>query len=109
MHMHMTRVCVDAEDLMQDRIHLLLPTEEKERYRSIAEREGTTLSTWIRDAVRERAANYDVERKLDTVEELEAFFRECDQVDAADAPSEPDWEEHKHLIHTSRSGGLDPS
>ncbi len=97
---------------MKDRIHVLLPAEEKERYRSIAEQEGTTLSRWIREAVRERAAKYDVSRKLDTVEDLEAFFRECDQASEASPrgeggpPSEPDWEEHERLIHESRGGGL---
>jgi len=92
---------------MQDRIHILLPTEEKERYRSLAEQEGTTLSRWIREAVRERASRYDVARKLDTVEDLEAFFRECDQLDEAGPPCEPDWEEHERLIHEARGAGPD--
>ena len=92
---------------MKDRIHIVLPAEEKERYRSIAEREGTTLSRWIREAVRERATKYDVERKLDTVEDLEAFFQECDRLhQGAEAP-EPDWEEHERLIHESRTRGLE--
>ena len=39
-----------------------------ERYRAIAEREGTTLSRWIREAVRERANQYDVGRKLETLD-----------------------------------------
>jgi hypothetical protein len=92
---------------MKDRVHILLPSEEKDRYRSIAEQEGTTLSRWIREAVRERAAKYDVARKLDTVEDLEAFFLECDQLSEAAPRKEPDWEEHERLIHESRGGGLD--
>ena len=92
---------------MKDRIHIVLPTEEKERYRTIAEREGTTLSRWIREAVRERAAKYDVERKLETVEDLESFFQECDQLHQGTEAGEPDWEEHKRLIHESRTGGLE--
>ena len=92
---------------MQDRIHVVLPTEEKERYRTIAEREGTTLSRWIREAVRERAAKYDVSRKLNTREDLEAFFQECDELQEGTGATEPDWDEHERLIHESRTGGLD--
>jgi hypothetical protein len=92
---------------VKDRIHIVLPAEEKERYRAIAEREGTTLSRWIREAVRERATRYDVERKLDTVEDLESFFQECDQLHQDTDAAEPDWEEHERLIHESRTGGLE--
>jgi predicted DNA-binding protein len=92
---------------VKDRIHIVLPAEEKERYRAIAEREGTTLSRWIREAVRERATRYDVERKLDTVEDLESFFQECDQLHQGTDAAEPDWEEHERLIHESRTGGLE--
>ena len=91
---------------MQDRIHIVLPTEEKERYRTIAEREGTTLSRRVREAVRERAAKYDVRRKLYTVKDLEAFFQECDDMQDEAGVTEPDWEEHERLIHESRGGGL---
>ena len=92
---------------MQDRVHILLPAEEKERYRSIAEREGTTLSRWIREAIRERAAKYDVARKLDSVEDLQAFFLECDQLNGVNSAHEPDWEEHERLIDESRGGERD--
>lgn len=92
---------------MKDRIHIVLPAEEKERYRAIAEREGTTLSRWIREAVRERATKYDVERRLDTLEDLEAFFQECDRLNEGMEAAEPDWEEHERLIHESRTGGLE--
>ena len=91
---------------MKDRIHIVLPTEEKERYRAIAEREGTTLSRWIREAVREKASKYDVERKLDTVEDLEAFFQDCDRLHHGTEATEPDWEQHERLIQESRTGGL---
>ena len=96
-----------GHDLVKDRIHLVLPAEEKERYRAIAEREGTTLSRWIRETVRERANQYDVGRKLDTLEDLESFFQECDQLNEETEGPEPDWEEHERLIHESRTGGLE--
>ena len=92
---------------MKDRIHLVLPAEEKERYRTIAEREGTTLSRWIREAVREKATKYDVARKLDTFEDLESFFHECDQLPQGTEAAEPDWEEHERLIQEARTGGLE--
>ncbi len=92
---------------MKDRIHIVLPTEEKERYRAIAEREGTTLSRWIREAVREKATKYDVERKLDTVEDLESFFQDCDQLHQGNEAAEPDWEQHTRMIQQSRTGGLE--
>ena len=92
---------------MKARIHIVLPAEEKERYRAMAEREGTTLSRWIREAVREKATKYDVERKLDTVEDLESFFQDCDRLHQGTEATEPDWEEHERLIHESRPGGLE--
>ncbi|MFV2074204.1 MAG: hypothetical protein ACC742_16375, partial [Thermoanaerobaculales bacterium] len=92
---------------VKDRIHIVLPAEEKERYRAIAEREGTTMSHWMREAVREKATKYDVDRKLDTVEDLESFFQECDQLHQGTEAAEPDWEEHERLIQGSRAGGLE--
>ena len=77
------------------------------RTRAIAEREGTTLTRWIREAGRERAAKYDVKRRLHTVEDLGAFFQECDELQEGTGAAEPDWEEHERLIHESRTGGLD--
>lgn len=102
-------MCIDptGDNLVKDRIHLVLPAEEKERYRAIAEREGTTLSRWIREAVREKATKYDVSRQLDTLEDLESFFQECDQLHQGTEAPEPDWEEHERLIHQSRTGGLE--
>lgn len=92
---------------MKSRVHIVLPAEEKERYRAIAEREGTTLSEWMRAAVREKATRYDADRKLETTEELEAFFLESDRAEAGDA-CEPDWEEHERLIQEGRGHGLQP-
>ena len=91
---------------MKGRIHIVLPAEDKERYRAIAEREGTTLSRWIREAVREKAAKYEGERKLDTVKDLESFFQDCDHLHEGTEGAEPDWEEHERMIQESRAGGL---
>ena len=91
---------------MSDRIHIVLDTEEKERFRELARREGKNLSEWIREAVRERAASYPDELRLDTPEALEAFFAECDRSHGPDAPPEPDWEDVKRLIAESKIQGL---
>ena len=92
---------------MNDRIHIALPAEEKERYRATAEREGTTLSRWTRDAVREKAARYEVDRKLLTEQDLEAFFHDCDQLHLGTEAAEPDWEQHERLIREAHGGGLE--
>ena len=92
---------------MKGRIHIALPEEEKERYRALAEGEGTTLSRWIREAVREKATLYDAERRLDTVEDLESFFQDCDRLHLGSETPEPEWEEHERLIHESHTGGIE--
>ncbi|MDX1392760.1 MAG: hypothetical protein R3195_00145 [Gemmatimonadota bacterium] len=91
---------------MSTRIHIVLDPEEKERYRALASREGKNLSEWVREAVRERAADYPAELPLDTPDSLDAFFAECDRVHGPDAPPESDWEELKRLIAESKIEGL---
>ena len=93
---------------MSDRIHLVLDSAEKERYRALAAREGKNLSEWIREAVRERAAGYQTDHALDSPDALRAFFEECDRARRDDARSEPDWEDQKRAIAESRTRGLPP-
>lgn len=63
---------------MKDRIHLVVREDEEERYRKSAERSGLTLSEWLREAAREKLASEASEKRIETVEELEAFFAEID-------------------------------
>ena len=87
---------------MTSRIHIVVDEEDKERFRRQAEREGKSLSAWLREAARARLS----ERRasaLDTAEELRAFFEACDDREAV---PEPDWEEHRRVVERSvRSGG----
>lgn len=89
---------------MTSRIHIVVDEEDKERFRRQAEREGKSLSAWLREAARARLS----ERRasaLDTAEELRAFFEACD--DRESAP-EPDWEEHRRVVERSlRSGAAE--
>lgn len=86
---------------MTSRIHIVVDEEDKERFRRQAEREGKSLSAWLREAARARLS----ERRasaLDTAEELRAFFEACDDREAA---PEPDWEEHRRVVERSARSG----
>jgi Ribbon-helix-helix protein, copG family len=87
---------------MADRLHIVLDAAEKERFREMAAREGRTLSEWVRDAAREKAATAEAERMLDTVESLEAFFEECGRRETG---VEPEWESHREVIERSIASG----
>ncbi|MDX1673964.1 MAG: ribbon-helix-helix protein, CopG family [Longimicrobiales bacterium] len=87
---------------MTERIHILLDGAEKERFRRWAEREGKSLSEWLREAAREKLAAARQGRSLDSREALEDFFEGCD---ARERGEEPDWESHRRVIEDSiRSG-----
>ncbi|MGH7565919.1 MAG: plasmid mobilization protein [Gemmatimonadota bacterium] len=89
---------------MTDRIHLVVREEEKERYRRSAEEAGLTLSEWLREAAREKLASNAQAGRIKTVEDLDAFFAECDSRHQGEG-REPDWEDHKKVIEASiRSG-----
>lgn len=90
---------------MKDRIHLVVREDEKERYRKSAERSGVTLSEWLREAAREKLASEASEKRIETLEELEAFFAEIDADPDGQGP-EPDWEEHERRIEESMRSGL---
>lgn len=83
---------------MTERVHLLLDGAEKERFRRWAEREGKSLSEWLREAAREKLAAASATQPLDSRESLEAFFDGCD---ARERGEEPDWEAHRRVIEES--------
>jgi len=88
---------------MKTRIHLVLDELEREAFRMQAKREGLSLSRWLRDAAAQKLAAAQERKALDTLEELEAFFRSCDERETG---REPEWREHRGVIETSaRSGG----
>lgn len=86
---------------MSERIHLVVKEAEKERYRREAEKEGVSLSEWLRDAARRKLADADARPGLDSVEELRAFFDACDRRESG---REPDWDQHRRAIEESIGG-----
>lgn len=87
---------------MTERIHIVVDPAEKERFRLLAEREGKSLSAWLREAAREKVAAAGTRAGLETGEALRAFFAACDQREMG---REPDWEEHRFVIERSVGSG----
>lgn len=102
---HVIHACYSLH--MTKRIHLVVREDEKERYRRSAERAGVSLSEWLREAAREKMASEDEERRIASLDELVAFFAECDARHEGE-PAEPDWDEHERVIESSiRSGAAE--
>jgi len=83
------------------RIQVILDAAERERFRRQAEREGLSLSAWLRLAGRERLGATR-RRSIATRGELRAFWKERDR---AEPGREPDWEEHREVIGRSLRSG----
>ena len=94
--------CPSGEARLMTRIHIVVDEEEKERFRCCAEGEGKTLSEWLREAAREKLRQ-EGPLRLDSLEELRAFFASCD---ARERRDEPDWEEHRRVIEASTRSGV---
>ncbi len=92
--------------MAKKRIQVIVPAEERERFRSQARREGMSLSAWMLEAARRRWATTRAEPALESPQDLEAFFARCD---ARETGTEPDWSEHLAVIERSRAAGrVDP-
>ena len=88
-------------------VHITIPDEERDRFVRQARSEGMSLGAWMRLAARQRLREPNPSPRLNSVEELQAFFDRCD---ALDGPAvEPDWEEHLETIRESRSRGMAPT
>ncbi|MSR35991.1 MAG: hypothetical protein EXR95_05010 [Gemmatimonadetes bacterium] len=83
---------------MTERIHIVLDRVEKERFRRLAEREGKSLSEWLRDVASARADGDAALDRLDTPEQLDRFFGACDDQETG---VEPEWEDHLKVIRGS--------
>ena len=86
------------------RIHVVLPEEDKARYAAQAAREGKSLGAWLREAAEEKLREARPRVRMDTLEDLQAFFAECK---ARETDREPDWDEHRRIIERSRTEGLE--
>ena len=91
------------------RVQVVIPDEDRDQFVEQAQREGLTLSAWLREAARERfARNRRVWRSttgrgFKTEAEVEAFWRKCDE--HAGPGREPDWEEHLKVINEEMGRG----
>jgi hypothetical protein len=86
---------------MAVRVQVVLPAEERERFRRRASQEGLSLSAWLRLAGREKAACEETRKRM-TVKELRAFFKRSN---AHETAREPAWEEHRSVIERSIARG----
>lgn len=87
---------------MSKRVQVVVSEEERERFRREAERRGQSLSSWMREAALERAAEQPVDR-FATAEDVRAFFAACDA--EREEGREPDWEQHRMVIEDSIRDG----
>ena len=87
---------------MSVRVQVILNQQERALFQRQAALDGLSLSSWLRNAARERLAKSQAKQHMQTVEELRAFFQRCDD---AEQGQEPDWEQHLETIRHSRSSG----
>jgi hypothetical protein len=86
---------------MAVRVQVVIDRLERERFRRQASEEGLSLSAWLREAGRQKAAARESKGKM-TLRGLRAFFKKCD---AREKQREPDWEQHLAVIGRSRATG----
>lgn len=84
------------------RIQVLLTESEREAFRREAERQGQSLSGWLRESGVERLDESGDRRKITTQAGLQKFFAECDRREKG---REPDWEGHLRVMDSSRGRG----
>lgn len=89
---------------MAIRVQVVLDEEEREEFRGAARRSGLSLSAWLRQAGHARLDEEERPGRIDSLDELDAFFAECDR--RAGAGREPDWEQHLEVIAASRKSGV---
>ena len=85
------------------RVQLVIPDNDRDQFVHQAKSEGLTLSAWLRLAAQEKLTRETGSKKFQTVEEIRAFYKVCD--DSVDLEHEPDWEDHKKVISKSKSSG----
>ena len=85
------------------RVQLVIPDEDRDRFRHQARSEGMTLSAWLRTAARERLAQQERADPFESPVDLEGFFHACDALEGPNR--EPEWDEHLVVINESRRRG----
>lgn len=90
---------------MATRVQVILDEQEKEVFQRQARREGLSLSAWLRRAGEARLKLKATPPRIETLDELRAFFSACN---AREEGQEPDWEEHRAVLEASiRSGAAE--
>ena len=84
-------------------VRVSLGDGELERFGAQAEREGMTLSEWLRAAAVKRLEDTQRADYFNSTIKVGAFFEGCDALKRPE--SEPDWEDHMKVIERSRAGG----
>jgi hypothetical protein len=87
---------------MAERVQVILKPEEKVRLQRQAEREGSSLSAWLRQVALERLAERAGKGRFRTSSELRQFFERCS---ALEQGQEPEWEVQRGVIDVSRRSG----
>ena len=84
------------------RVQVLIKAREREAFRQVAEREGKSLSGWLRESALDRLEATKATAKITSAADLRKFFKACD---LREKGREPDWEEHLKAMEASRKTG----
>ena len=87
---------------MAERVQVILKREEKIKLQRQAEREGTSLSAWLRRVALERLAQSAEGGRFERSADLRAFFKHCGELEEGE---EPDWDVQRSVIEQSRRSG----
>lgn len=87
---------------MTTKVQVLLDETEREAFREMAQREGLSLSAWLRKAGKEKLLAKKRHKIIYDKKSLRRFFKHCD---ALAKGQEPDWEDHLKVINRSRASG----
>jgi hypothetical protein len=80
----------------------LIKEREREAFRQEAEREGKSLSGWLRESALDRLETTKAAAKMTLASDLRKFFKACD---LREKGREADWEEHLKDMEQSRATG----
>ena len=82
-------------------VRINLGDSELERFHAQAQREGMTLSEWLKAAAIKRLEDAQRADHFNSTVKASAFFEGCDALKCPE--SEPDWEDHLKVIERSRA------
>jgi hypothetical protein len=89
---------------MTVRIQVLVDQRERAAFQRQARLEGLSLSAWLREAGRASLRAQDRAAKFTDADSLNSFFERCDRHSGNGV--EPDWDDHRRIMESSRQQGL---